>query len=89
MTLDELKRTSWWTMWVVRTGYEPDKESIRIALSPDLAVDVRNCGEWWSIIAHPEGIRNVSGQKTYSMARVSTRKAAIALCREMGWKVKR
>lgn len=80
MTRDELKRTRWWALWVEVTGQEPDdEEAIPYALTPGLRVRIER-DETWEIWA-------VFDEFVYLMACVPTLKEAVALCREMGWKI--
>ena len=85
MTLDELRATTWWALWVAETGgYEPDDDAIKVALMPGLEVQiVKDSGDWYVLADPPDD------PDGYSMACVPTRKEAVALSREMGWRVKR
>lgn len=85
MTLDELRSTRWWALWVAETGgQEPDYEPISVALTPRLQVEIiKDSGDWYLMADSSDG------ECRYSMACVPTRKEAVAICREMGWKVTR
>lgn len=86
MTIDELRSTRWWALWVAETGgIEPDDDAIKVALTLGLPVWVdRYDGDWYV-----ETVNKDQSGNHYSMACVPTRKEAVALCREMGWRVKR
>lgn len=86
MTLDELKRSRWWALWVAETGREPDKQAIDLALSATQVfhVEKSDClGEpLWFICDRP-----IDDNDAFAMSAFTTRKEAVSLCREMGWKI--
>ncbi|HPU86605.1 MAG TPA: hypothetical protein PLE60_14855 [Candidatus Latescibacteria bacterium] len=88
ITLDELKRTRWWALWVAETGgSEPYKEAIDLALSTTQVfyIEKSDClGEpLWFICDRPMEAEDGA----FAMSAFPTRKEAVALCREMGWKI--
>lgn len=85
MDCDALKRTPWAHKFRADSPVSYP-EAIRFALDPSLRVEVEHTnetGEWqWAILA-------ASHDPDFWMAAFPTKKAALELCQEMGWRLLR
>jgi hypothetical protein len=89
MTREELEKTKW-AKEIKEEAPSLYKDIVDVALSPAMK-KIEKCDDSWMEEEYLESLRGYWAicSYVYVLAFRPTKKAALALCREMGWKVKR
>ena len=87
MTREELEKTEWAKKFK-RDCHSNYEEGIHYALDPNLIVDISTTKDW-SLGFLPMLAITPDCNPDFWLECFNTKNEALALCREMGWKVKR